>query len=370
MNDFLRSAIFLSGITMGAVGGFLTAGSEEASRAPEKTAARVVVAEATEKSNPSAGRITARAVPPEKRLDRVLTGLTARAASVSGNGVLALLNECWESPGGFYQVPLLIDIAAQHDPRGCYDALCTMDRQSRGSTQCWTSLFRHWLPAEPEAALQALLDLPDLFIRRDAGSQAIDHLGKVNPELHVKLLSEHGPDLYAAGIQNVSWPVPEARRSGIDRYAGRARYVETSNALQGLQQGSPEARRVAETASPGILNPEDFRQARGQIDEKGEALSWLAAQPSAAAREALLMTPQSILKHPQLSTDPEIRAAVIRRLAVQHAARPDYMDPPRKEWIESLTEDERAIAAEALHMDTTLSPERQAAVMKLLTREP
>lgn len=107
----------------------------------------------------------------------------------------------------------------------------------------------------------------------------------------------------------------------------------------------------------------------GERDEKGENLGWLAAQQQhAAARMALLRMPEEILSHPELFAGPELRTAAIRRLAVQRAAEYDAKQP-LAEWALTLTPDERQIAAEALHMDTTLPPEKQAAALKVMAEQ-
>ena len=298
-------------------------------------------------------------------LAHVLADLESQASTAGRGHVRSLLEECWNSPGGFYAMPALIDLLAQRDPRACLEALLAMDSQNRCSSQCWPALFARWITAEPEAALEALLDLPDFDRRRDAGEAALRLLGNSSPEKQVELLSAHGPAIHTAGIRNFSFPGPEPRRPSVERYFNRYRNLPRSPVMEQLGWGTPEARRLAESR-PATLTPADFRQAMGARDEQGENLAWLAAQQQhAAARMALLRMPTEILAHPELFADPALRTAAIRRLAVQRAEEYDAKQP-LAEWALTLTPDERQIAAEALHMDTTLPPEKQAAALRVM----
>lgn len=365
MNDLIRSLIFLGSIAAGAVGGFLSAGSEEPHNLRDHAAAKVVKPEPKAPTfKVRAGRVTASAVPQERRLARVLADLESQASTVGSGHVRTLLEECWNSPGGFYAMPALIDLLAQRDPRGCLEALLAMDTQNRCNSLCWTALFARWITAEPESALEALLELPDFYVRSEAGQAALQLLGKTSPEKQVELLSAHGAAIHAAGIRNISFPGPEPRRPRWNTDMGGHQDPRHSPAMEKLGWGSPEARRLAESR-PATLTPADFRLAMGKRDEKGENLAWLGAQQQhAAARMALLRMPEEVLSHPELF-GPELRTAAIRRLAVQRAAEYDARQP-LAEWALTLTPDERQIAAEALHMDTTLTPEKQAAALKLM----
>ena len=67
-------------------------------------------------------------------------------------------------------------------------------------------------------------------------------------------------------------------------------------------------------------------------------------------------------KHQDLLADPSLRPALIRRIAVRYALG-SVDDSWHSEWAKSLAPEERAMAIEALRMDTTLPPDRQAGVL-------
>ena len=130
---------------------------------------------------------------------------SARAALVSAGRAEPLLMQFMDT-AGFWQLPALIHLAAEHDPRGCYQALLRLEKLNRANAPCWQALFHRWMPADPEAALAALLDLPDRSRRRDAGETALTALKDSDAERFVSLLSERGTEIRAAGISAIDWP--------------------------------------------------------------------------------------------------------------------------------------------------------------------
>ncbi len=80
-----------------------------------------------------------------------------------------------------WQFPALIDIAAERDPRGCFRALLRMESLNRCNSSNWQALFRRWITAEPDAALEGLLDLPDRDTRHYAGGSALATLKAADP---------------------------------------------------------------------------------------------------------------------------------------------------------------------------------------------
>jgi hypothetical protein len=134
--------------------------------------------------------------------------------------------------------------------------------------------------------------------------------------------------------------------------------------MQKLEFGSRAARMLAENSPPGALSPYDFSHAMGSAEESPEGLEWLAAQPHTAARMALLDNAWYCWKHrDNVLTDPDLRAAVIRRMAVRFAD-DNLTDKAKREWTQSLTTEEHALAVEAVEMDTSLSPDLQAAALR------
>lgn len=263
-------------------------------------------------------------------------------------------------------MPALIEVLAQRDPRGCFEALAAMELQNRGNSQCWQTLLVCWLPQEPAAALEAILNHPSLDGRHGAGEGALQALEKTHPDLYTRLLEERGDEIFVAGMDDLNWPDGRPVDTRIKR-SSNVQSPRSSEAMSNLTPGSPAARRYVLTAAPGRLNAHDFRRAMGEEEDGPVGLAWLAAQTHPAALLALLDQPEAILKHPQLSGDPFLRSAAIRRLAMKHAAA--YNQHGLDEWVKSLTSEEREIAAETVRMDTTLPPETQNSALRVLTTD-
>jgi len=364
MSDFLRSLIFLTGLASGAAFGFFTAGRPDSASETPPAVIRNTQPKAPE-YRVTAIRPTKLAVKPAERLESVLADFTARAASVSRGGAEALVLQFMDT-AGFWQLPALIHIVAEHDPRGCYQALLRLEKLNRANDPCWQALFHRWMPADPEAALAALLDLPDRNRRRNAGETALTALQAASEERFVSLLSEHGTAIRAAGIKPFDWPGEQPVIPSGQRHVRHETGIKENEAMKALDYGSPEARALAERSAPGALSPYDIGRALGYDDLTTDDYAWLASQPHPAARQALLHRASKLWEHQELLTDPDLRAAVIRRIAVERATRSDLLQP-LEPWLQSLSPDEKAIAVEAVHMDTSLPPDRQAEVMLSMT---
>jgi hypothetical protein len=361
MNDLVRSFIFLSGIAAGAACGFLSAGSDDSGSIAPPAAVKAVPPKAPE-YRVSTLRSTGLAVKPAARLENVMADFSARAASASRGSAEALLMQFVDNAGS-WQLPALIHIAAEHDPQGCYRALLRLEKLNRANSPSWQALFHRWMPADPEAALAALLDLPDRNRRRDAGETALTALKEVSEERFVSLLTEHGTEIRAAGIQRLDWPGNIPGIPSGQRHVRHESRIKENEAMKALDYGSPEARALAERSASGTLSPYDYGRALGYDDLDSEDYAWLAAQPHLAAQRALLHGASKLWEHQDLLTDPNLRAAVIRRIAVERAKERDLLHP-LEDFVKTLTPDERAIAFEAVQMDTSLPPDRQAEVLR------
>ena len=189
------------------------------------------------------------------------------------------------------------------------------------------------------AALAALLDLPDRSRRRDAGETALTALKNSDEERFVSLLGERGSEIMAAGINHFDWPGNSPDNPSGRRQVRHEQEIKKNEVMEALDYGSPEARALAERAAPGTLSPYDYGRALGYNDLSKEDFAWLAVQPRTAARMALLNRASRYWKHPELLTDPGLRAAVIRRLAVERATQRDLLHP-LEPWVHSLSPDE------------------------------
>lgn len=363
MNDLVRRFLFLSGIAAGAAFGFISAGSGDSASVAPPSAVKAAPPKAPE-YRVTAIRPTRLAVKPAARLENILADFSARAATVSRGSAEALLMQFVDNAGS-WQLPALIHIAAEHDPQGCYQALLRLEKLNRANSPCWQALFHRWMPADPEAALTALLDLPDRNRRRDAGETALSALKAASEERLASLLTEHGTEIRSAGIQRLDWPGNIPGIPTGQRHVRHEPRRPENEAMKSLDCGSPEARTLAERSTAGALSPYDYGRALGYDDLDKEDFAWLSSQPHVAAHRALLHEASTLWEHQDLLTDPGLRAAVIRRIAVERAVQRDLLHP-LEDFVKTLTPDERTIAAEAVQMDTSLPPDRQAEVLRNL----
>ncbi len=359
MNDSVRFMILLGGGLLGTAYGFLSSGGKDAPVTPSRVSGQTALSTA---AGPGTKRSSPFAAKPGERLVNILDSFAARAEA-AGPGQTGTLIRDFLNTAGYKQLPLIIDILAQRDPRDCHKVLLELQNENRCNSLYWRALFGRWLISEPDAALEALMDLPDYRMRYDAGMAVLHHLAEKEPEFFTNLIKEKSTGLREAGIPAPDWNNPLARMPKEIRKLRQPYERLKSPAMNNLTWGSKEARQLAETAPSGTLTPMDFRHALGDTKEDPDGLLWLAGRRDLAAREALLEQASRYWDRQELWAEPGLRDAAIRRIAVERAGRRDFGNP-LDGWVGTLTAEERDIATEALRMDTTLSPENRDAALR------